>query len=182
MGALVTSILGMPGDLVQRVREAEQSGHLPSGTADDLAEARSASGIFFEKVARLGRELGLESLDREIRGYGGRPSAALWTTLADAIATEIQRESPRRVWPMVEDLLRPLVDVRGNTFRCDGPHIRRRVLALRAKRRSQQGIQASEKKRAARTTWVDESTEMGDGLWAEVRATALDVTRGITSQ
>ncbi len=131
---LVTACLEYPGKLIELLRKAEESGRLPLGTANDLAEARSVSP-FFEKAGRLVRELELERLAPEIRGYLGRPSAFRWARLADAISTEIKKESPRRVWPLVADVLHPLIEASGDKIYTDAGHIRQLVDRLNRQRR-----------------------------------------------
>jgi hypothetical protein len=126
---LVTSLLSMPGELVQNVRAAEQAGHLPPGYADALVEARSVSAPFFEKVGELGRDLRLG-----IPESFGRPSGRRWAARAAAIAAELQREGYRRVWPVVAELLEPLIEVTGARIQADANHLRQLVVA--AKRRS----------------------------------------------
>jgi len=161
-------------DLLELLPRAEESQRLPPGTANALAEARTTADGFFGAVARFSWELELERLDPEIRGYMGRPSAARWTKLEDAIAAEIRLESPRRVWPMVADLLRPLIEASGDKIHTDAVHIRHRVVRLHRRQR-RKGI--DEDQATIALAEFLESTEMSDELWAKMRATPQDVAR-----
>jgi hypothetical protein len=122
-------------ELLELLRQVEESKRLPPGTTDDLSEARALADGFFRSVARFAIELGLEQLDTEIRGYQGRPSAGRWAKLATAIAAEIKRESPRRVWPMVVDLLRPLIEASGDKILTDANNIRQLVVSFNRRQR-----------------------------------------------
>jgi len=171
VGELCATLLQAPKELIELVRAAEASQGLPRGTAEAIAEARAASP-FFEMVGRLVGELELERLDSEIRGYWGRPSAARWAKLADAIAAEIKLESPRYMWPWVADLLRPLIETSGDKILTDAVHIRQLVDHLHGRQR-RKGI--DEDQATIALAEFLESTEMSDELWAKMRATPQDV-------
>lgn len=160
-------LLTGPDELIKLLRQAEESGRLQPGTADSVAaERHGAASGFLGMVGRIVRELGLERLDPKIRGYLGRPSTFRWTHLVEAIKTEIKRESPGKVWPMVEPLLRPLMEASGDKIYTDAAHIQRR--AGLAKRRSRNGREGS----PSVTAWAEvlESSEFSPEAWADLRA------------
>lgn len=168
---LCATLLRAPEELLNLLRVAEKSRRLPSGIADAFAEARAASP-FFGMAGQLVRELELERLDAEIRGYRGRPTAARWAKLAKAIAAEIKRESPRKVWALVADLLRPLIEASSDKkMKTDGNHIRQLVdLANRRSRKRQS--QNGDGRSPATKAWADflESSEFSSKAWADLRA------------
>lgn len=165
---LCATLLRTPEELLNLLRVAEESRRLPSGTADAFAEARAASPVF-ARVGQLVRELELERLDSEIRGYWGRPTAAHWANLIRAVAAEIKRESPRRFWPMVADVFRPLIEANGAKIQTDAAHLRQLVdLAHRRSRKRESRNGGGPNPYA----WADflESSEFSREAWDGLRA------------
>ena len=134
VGAIVRAILDHER-LIDLLRKAEKAGRLYPGTADGLAAERRKNNPYVGLAGRIAWELNLASLDPDIRRvWPGRPGAFLWAVLADALADEVRKVSPRRVWPVVTDLLRPFIEAArepnrevDGPFSADAEHLRQLV-------------------------------------------------------
>jgi len=112
--------------LLQLLQEAEAHSRLLPGTAEALTSASSQLNPFLTLVRQLALALNIPRFDPDLhRFWVGRPKAFAWALLADAIADEVRTVSPYRMWPVVADVLRPLLVIAGL---CDtSEHLRRLV-------------------------------------------------------
>jgi len=78
-----------------------------------------------ELVLRVARMRSVE-LDLKIR-RSGRPSAHDWAVFCDAVAEEVRAARQARVWPVVADLLDPLIVKAGSPIQRDAQHLRQLV-------------------------------------------------------
>jgi hypothetical protein len=123
---------GRAGSLVRRIGadllrlhklliNAEAHGQLHGSPSSDVEQARAL-------VAQAARKSRLVELDPQIRkSWPGRPKAYDWAVLTDAVAEELRATNHARVWPVVADLLDPLIVKAGSPIQRDAQHLRQLV-------------------------------------------------------